>query len=299
MNDSTLKKIDNELQEFIPLSVVIATLGADVLAETIGYLNQGRYVPSEILICIPEDVASLAEYLASDNVRLIKTTCRGQVAQRAQGLATATQAFVMQMDDDIKLLPDAMHLLYQTLSNMGVGHAVAPMYQHLSTGEYITKYPSGINGCLQSISASIICGARWGLDRMGTVTPAGIGFGVDARYCGHDPFETEWLPGGCVLCHQQDLVTDNYYPLPGKALTEDLIHSILWKKKGVRLWVIPRVVCATTVVSMEYNSDSILAREKAHRYVISLMGGSLSRLRFWSCLVWLKWAFISIKGRAR
>jgi hypothetical protein len=87
--------------------------------------------------------------------------------------------------------------------------------------------------------------------------------------------------------------------LPGKALTEDLVHSVLWREKGVRLWVIPQAVCATTVVAMEYNATCISAREKAHGYVISLMGGSLWRLRLWNCMVWLKWAFLSVQGRAR
>ena len=59
-------------QELYPLSVVIATLGGETLADTISYLNSGEKIPAEILVCIPEEDSSCAESLSMKNVKIIK-----------------------------------------------------------------------------------------------------------------------------------------------------------------------------------------------------------------------------------
>ena len=61
-------------QELYPLSVVIATLGGETLADTISYLNSGEKIPAEILVCIPEEDSSCAESLSMKNVKIIKTS---------------------------------------------------------------------------------------------------------------------------------------------------------------------------------------------------------------------------------
>src|SRR5690349_16548237 len=81
-----------------PLSVVIATLGGGTIPETIAGLNRGDHPPAEILICIPEREADRARHLQGGNVRVVVTSVRGQVAQRAEGFKQATQPFVMQLD---------------------------------------------------------------------------------------------------------------------------------------------------------------------------------------------------------
>lgn len=292
-NDNFVNDVPSVSQKLLPVSVVIATLGGDVLGETIRHLNQGVGIPSEILICIPEDIAMGAEQLSGGNVKIIKTPCYGQVAQRSHGLGKAGQPLVLQLDDDVVLERSALDHLVQAISNLGVGNAVAPLYRHLSNGRYATEYSKGLNGWLQSLSASAICGAPWGVRRMGTISPAGIGYGVDRSYCGGKPFETEWLPGGCVLCHKKDLVTHDYYPFTGKALTEDLVHSIMWRKQGVRLWVIPQADCATTVALMPDSRDFIKASLRAHGYVVRLVGGSMWRLYLWFAVFSLKRAVLA------
>ena len=83
------------------VSVVIPTLGGDSLHGTIEQINRGSLVPFEILICIPDnDVHKIKNYSFS-NVRVISTSVRGQVAQRAIGFFEAKGIFVMQLDDDI------------------------------------------------------------------------------------------------------------------------------------------------------------------------------------------------------
>lgn len=268
-------------REFYPLSVVIATLGGDTLTGTIEHLNQGAVIPAEILVCIPEDESSRVDSLSIQNVKVIITPCRGQVAQRAYGLRCVSQSLVLQLDDDIVLRPEDLRMLVQELVRLGHGHALAPLYRHLSTGRYITEYPRGVTGWLQSLYAFLICGAPWGARRMGVISPVGIGYGVDQQYCGPSLFETQWLPGGCVICHRDDLVTENYYPFAGKAFTEDLVHSVLWRKQGVRLWALPSASCMTTVASMPFSWHTMKEVMKAHGHVVKLIGGKAWRLRLW------------------
>ncbi len=268
-------------QELYPLSVVIATLGGETLLDTILYLNSGEKIPAEILVCIPEEDSSCAENLSMKNVKIIKTPCRGQVAQRAYGLQRACQPLMLQLDDDIVLRPDDLRLLVQKLGQLGHGHAMAPLFRLLSTGQYVTEYHAGVSGWLHSLYASLICGAPWGIKRMGVISPAGIAFAVDPRYCEPGLFETQWLPGGCVICHREDLVTEDYYPFAGKAFCEDLAHSVLWKKQGTRLWMHLDASGRISSDPMPFNWKTKKAIFRAHEYIVKLIGGNYWQLRLW------------------
>jgi len=265
----------------LPLSVVIATLGGPVLEGTLARLNSGERKPTEILVCVPEKEAAGLTNFGHSNVRVIATPCRGQVAQRAYGLGLAGQSFVMQMDDDIIIEPGAVEALLEALNDLGSGNVVAPFFRHQSNGQYITQNRTGLRGLLFDCYQTIVCGAPWGKRRMGKLTATGIGYWIDRNAIGDDPFETEWVPGGCAVCHRQDLVTDSYFPFPGKAFSEDLIHSIYWRRKGVRLWAIPTVDCSTQVEPMPFDWRLMRADLQAHLHVVRLINGSMWRLYVW------------------
>jgi glycosyltransferase involved in cell wall biosynthesis len=268
-------------QKQYPLSVVIATLGDDILANTIACLNQGHSIPFEILVCIPEDESLKVEKLTQENVKIIRTPCRGQVAQRVYGLQRISQPMVLQMDEDVELKPTDLDMLVQALGQLGCGHALAPLFRHFSSGKYVTEYNQGVLGGLDSLYASLICGAPWGIKRMGVISPAGIGYGVDRRYCEPGLFETKWLPGGCVICHREDLVTENYYPFAGKAFCEDLVHSVLWQKQGTRLWMHLDASGAISNDPMPFNWQTEKEVFRVHEYIVNLIGGNYWQLRLW------------------
>lgn len=266
----------------LPLSVVIATLGTKMLEQTIQCLNGGTCIPDEILVCIPEGVACEAQLDSHDNLRVVRTPCRGQVGQRAFGLSMARSPFVMQMDDDVLLPEDALGRLLAACEACGPGSALAPLLKNCQTGQYLTRYTRDFKGLLQNLVATVICGAPWGAARMGVIAPAGIGYAVDKDCCdGRSLVETEWLPGGCVICRREDLVTDSYFPFPGKAFCEDVMHSVLWRQRGVRLWVAPEIACCTYLAPMPADRAGILADYRARVHVIHLNGGSIARCRFW------------------
>jgi len=265
-----------------PISVVIATLGNDKLHITIAHLNQGDGVPEEILICIPDTDSSNVDRITSvSNVRVVKTLCRGQVAQRAIGLSQAAHTIVLQLDDDVTLRPNTLMALYEILNAKGQGNIVAPFFLIEPGGDDATRYESGWLGFLRDCHASIVCGARFGRKRMGSISSSGIGFGVPMNSGRERIIESEWLPGGVVLCHKSDLITNNYYPFPGKAYSEDLIHSILWRKKGCRLWTYLDSFAIVDVTAESFSVSSIVCRYRAHAYVAKLLGGKVWRTRLW------------------
>lgn len=271
-----------EKKRELPVSVVIATLGGEVLKTTIAHLNQGEGVPAEILICIPEPEAANADCVAAiGNVHVIKTPCRGQVAQRAVGLDMAAYPYVMQFDDDVILPSDTLKVLYETLLAKGPGNIVAPFFRLQPTGEEGTRYVEGFRGMLRNVHASLVCGAKFGRNRLGKISSSGIGFGVPMSSDDARVVESEWLPGGVALCHKADLITYNYYPFPGKAFSEDLIHSILWRRQGCRLWTVLDVSAMIDVTIESFAWKSVVGRYRAHAYVAQMAGGSVWRTRLW------------------
>ena len=53
------------------LSVVIATLGGEILFDTVKSINEGTVVPDEVLLCVPEENAQIA--FSNMRVQLFKT----------------------------------------------------------------------------------------------------------------------------------------------------------------------------------------------------------------------------------
>lgn len=271
----------------VALSVVMPTLGGESLAHTISQMNRGKLVPSEILICIPAEDAYKVEKISFSNVRIIKTDCRGQVAQRAIGLQMAQYPVVLQLDDDIYIPEETLRLLLDALQAVGPGNVVGPVYYLDSFNRPSHELRCGVGGFINNLLTVLICGAKWGIERMGTVTNIGTSYGVDDRFCDSNSlFETEWLPGGCLLSYKDDLVLGNFFPLAGKAFCEDLIHSHLRTQKGIRHFVVPSAKCMIEYSQPDDTAKSVKAQRQAQRYYVSLIGGSLGRLRvyeiFWS-----------------
>jgi hypothetical protein len=266
----------------LPISVVIPTLGGKALVRTLGVLNTGPMKPAEILVCFPETQSNLALKFDEKNIKLVPTPERGQVQQRAYGLACASQPYVMQLDDDVIVDYASLKVLLEQLIRLGKGNVVSPLgWRYLSTGQYMTVSKLGVSWWLQNLYLYLVCGPPWGYKRMGKLSRAGIGFWIDKAKISVDAYETELLPGGCALCHKEDLVLENYYPYDGKAYCEDLMHSIIWRERGKRLWAILNAEATTHVELGRQSYGEMVSNYRAHRYVVNLMKGSQHRLAAW------------------
>ncbi len=249
---------------------------------TLQVLTNGPQTPAEILVCLPKSAQENSVYYDTKVIKTVITPYRGQVRQRAYGLARANQPLVMQLDDDVLVDSSSLGALFDASINLGRGNVVAPLgWRYLSNGKYITTSKSGVRAWLENIYLYLVCGPPWGDKRMGKLSRAGIGFWIDRAKVASNPYETELLPGGCALCHREYLVVDDYYPFDGKAYCEDLIHSIIWRQRGMRLWAIPTADATTDVVASPLSWDVVVANFRAHSYVVMLLGGSQISLWIW------------------
>jgi glycosyltransferase involved in cell wall biosynthesis len=227
------------------ITVVIATLGGESLVPTIERLNQGSIRPAEILVCIPEREASLVVPLVFDNVRVVPTPCRGQVAQRAFGFQQAKHGFVMQLDDDMFVDPQCLERLLAVLVQLP-DCAAAPALVNVETNESVYKKPA--SGALVGAIYYWLMNGRRGY-REGEIEKSGSPVGVDPARRRMAQYEVEWLAGGCVLHRKENLVLENFYPFMGKAFSEDIIHSFLLRQRNIRLLIVPQARCGLELVS--------------------------------------------------
>jgi hypothetical protein len=272
----------NVSDKTLPISIVIATLGNSVINETIESINSGDFLPEKILICIPKsEFNNKYSFNSTNNIEIIETTCRGQVAQRAIGLSRAATKYVMQLDDDVIFMKDTLNKLFEILKNKGLGNVVAPLFRNHKNGDLGAKYKVGIYSILENLYATLVCGSHYGTKRIGTISSSGIGYGVAYSPIGERVIESEWIPGGVVLCHKEDLITQNYYPFEGKAYSEDLIHSILWRNNGCRLWTALDVQVFIDVSEESYKLRDIMNRYHAHLYVCKIKQGKILKTKLW------------------
>jgi hypothetical protein len=121
----------------------------------------------------------------------------------------------------------------------------------------------------------------------GTITKAGVQLWPPFVSDQNTFAESEWLPGGCVMHLKQNLHLTDYYPFIGKAYGEDVIHSILLRKKGLSLYI-----CRNATIKNEgayeevFNSyrklyDYLVKTYRYKSFILRLINGSSLRLFFW------------------
>jgi hypothetical protein len=259
------------------LSVVIATLGDAQIARTISEINQGILKPAEVLICIPENEAARVRELRHDNLRIIYTKFRGQVAQRAEGLRQACCPVVMQLDDDVTLDFDSVEIMVRSLLTLGHGHVVGPVFYNKITGNPLSKMENGALGLFHNLYETIVRGLPWGRRRMGALSSiAGCG-SVDPRCFDTELVSTAWLPGGCLISFREDLILESFYPFEGKSYSEDLLHSCLRSRIGIRHFVVKKARATVMPPARGMTKDSAIAEILARRYVAKELGGNQFR----------------------
>lgn len=246
---------------FLPVSVVVPTLGAPSLTRTIAHLAEDDHPPAEILVCVPSDAWGERVHTFGPNVRILTLPFRGQVRQRIAGFTAATQPYVLQLDDDLLLERGSLRVLLSALQTTKTQAAVAPVYIH-EDGRAYARFARGGRGMIANATTTVLHGARWGTRRMGTISASGQNFGVDASAARYPILEVDWLPGGCVLHRRDDVVLENYYPFVGKAYAEDLLHSEILRSRGVRLLVVRDAKCR---IRIEREPIDVKQRVQKHR----------------------------------
>jgi hypothetical protein len=276
------------------VSVVIATLGGNFLGKTIDALMNGSLPPGEILICIPTEHAYKTQHLATDVVKILAIEIRGQVKQRAYGFTQVKYGFVLQLDDDTHVEEHSLRDMVKVLAELGPGNAVGPIYYGPHTGT--CNHPLQ-NGFFKNIFDCVICAAPWGKNKMGALTSIGLNYGIDDSYINVDLVEVDWLPGACALAHKNELVTEDYFPFPGKAYCEDILHSFFKKQKGTHLWIATRVRVLTDEPVSRLSKEIVNKEIPIRRYYVTLNNGPMWRLYIYEAFCRARSFFYSLTNK--
>ena len=255
----------------IPISIVIPTLGYGCLNETVSYLNNGPNRPKEIIVVIPYGYEVNDAFKTYENVIILKSPLKGQVKQRIFGFKHATEKHILQLDDDIWIDQENLKILLHNLILLEKKSAIAPVFLNKITKKSIYYYSDSL---VNNLFDFLVLRSKWGSDKMGTISDGGINFGIDHSHSKIINYPCDWLAGGCVLHHSDQVHLENFYPFEGKAYCEDLIHSYFLKQNGINLYVnsdsFLYIDWPPPPRSKKEQSDSI----RAHRYFIRLSGKS-------------------------
>ena len=222
------------------VSVVIATLGGPSLKKAILHLNNGTVVPKEILICIPESYSNNLIELEYPNTIICKTKVSGQVEQRTYGFNIVNYHYVLQIDDDVFLSKNCLRELIDVIGHHE-NRSACPTLLDVVTNkptEFLSS-PSANSNYFDKFIFWIINGKKG--YQSGKISKAGLNMAHSINNT--DNYEVDWLPGGCALHIKQNLVLNNYYPYEGKAFSEDVLHSFILKKNGIKLFHCSSATC--------------------------------------------------------
>ena len=112
----------------------------------------------------------------------------------------------------------------------------------------------------------------------GIISLSGVGFGLDFNDKAEDKTESEWIPGGCILHRSQNLITQDYFPYSGKAYSEDLMHSLLLRENGVKLYVCNNAIAYIETIPYPDSLIELYRQYQATKYVVNLQRKGLLRV---------------------
>jgi hypothetical protein len=263
------------LKNKLPISIVIPSLGGPTLINTLKCLNKDNEIPDEIICVIPAEKFNQHDYFLENNIIIVKTNFFGQVQQRVEGFKHVKNELVLQLDDDIEININDIKELMRHLNKLDDKSSIGPQYFDKYRNKFYYKSIQGWQYYESMLIDFLIGNAKFGDSRMGTVSKIGKNYGVDIKKMKDSLKEVEWLAGGCVMHYKQNLLLENYYPYTGKAYCEDVIHSILLRKKEVKLWICKDAICSLSDKPQILDVTESKKEENAILYIIKMINGNL------------------------
>ena len=219
------------------ISVIIPSLGGEILIDTIKCLNNSSVFPDEIIIVIPKEYRSNSVKTRAKNVKFLFTEQKGQVYQRCEGFKIAKNKYVLQLDDDVILDKNCLKNL---VNNIKKNSSIAPVMCYKKSKKSVFYYS---NNWILNFIHWFIHGFKFGSKKMGTVSKSVLAFGHDNIVYENPIVSSEWLAGGCILHNKENLILKDYFPFQGKAYGEDLIHSFFLKQNNISLLLNKNAIC--------------------------------------------------------
>jgi glycosyltransferase involved in cell wall biosynthesis len=235
------------------------------------------------------------DFECEPNVRILRTSCKGQVAQRAEGFRHCSQPFVLQLDDDINLEQNTLTLLLNNLKLLGQMNVVGPVFFNNLGSMPLSPFPIGIKGFFVNSYYFLFASLPFGRARMGRLSSTCVSASIDPKYFKGDRVGVDWLAGGCVLNYRDDIIVDNFFPFDGKAYAEDGLHSYLRAKKGISHYVVLNAKASIDISSDTFDWHHFVQEMRLRFKIVKIMRGSLTRKSIFILAEYIRQKFFTFK----
>ncbi len=278
MNQKNIKKI----------SIVIPSIAGVSLASTVDCILSSDIegFDLEVIVVVPSSLVNQAiRILHGCEVKIIGVERSGQVFQRSTGFKLAKGDVVLQLDDDMSFDKNLIKNLIQTLISLGPRNVVAPLIKDELTGLCGERiFPNGLKKTYKNLVDFLIFGLPWGKEKYGRYSSYCGARAVNVANLSTNLTEVQWLPGGIVIGFRAELVLEDFYPLKGKAIAEDLIHSKIRGAMGIKHWITRELMaihCSTKVHNKKTYIDEMLFLFhdlKKYAWISKKLGGRIPRI---------------------
>lgn len=262
-------------RRIVPVSAIIPSIGRNSLYTCLHHLLSGSSIPAQIIVSIPPDI-TLPYHETLSSVSILTSPTRGQVYQRLHALQHASQAFILQLDDDVFLEEDTLDSLYDATSLANIPAVYGPTFYNSATGSAWHSFSAGPRLLIDNLYESLVHFLPWGTRRMGKVSISSYCWGVDPSLVTLPLVSVEWLAGGCVLCDRQFAIPYSPPIFNGKAFSEDLYFSYLRRLKGISHFVIPHASVFTPSPVRSLHFQDLLHEFRSRLLLVRSMNLSTS-----------------------
>jgi glycosyltransferase involved in cell wall biosynthesis len=268
------------------IDVIIPTLNGKKIHKTIESLNIGILKP-KIIICIYYYKFDFQKIIKNfKNVLFVKSHIKNQVQQRILGYDYVDSNFILQLDDDIILDKKALLNLYKNKIILGEKSIVGPVFLDLD-GKSIHNLETNTR-FFSNIYKYLICDARYGDKKIGTITSLGVAYGVNIK-TNKKIVKTQWLPGGCVL-FSRNILKENYdtFKFKGKSYSEDVFFSLQREKKNFKHFTIINSKVYIDKSNKKFIFKDFMSEIKIRNFLLKYTKGNKHRFYLWVFLEFIK-----------
>lgn len=261
------------------ISVVIPSLGGPSLSQLIKTLDKSYILPDEVVCVIPKKKKFLPPITNKIKINVIYTNFRNQVLQRIEGIKNTKYDLILQIDDDVVFNKYTLMNLYNAFIKKNKNTTIiGPVFL---TKKKKLHYNYSRENFFSELIKYIFCAAPFGKDKLGNITSLGCAFGINysnRMYL----YPTEWLPGGCILYHKKNSISKFPIKYRGKSYCEDIIHSMIRRKKNLKHFVARDSKIMTDKISYNnFNIKEIFNEFIARRSLLNYTKGNIFRFYIW------------------
>tara|TARA_B100000780_G_C21125965_1_gene456896 strand:+ start:2244 stop:3104 length:861 start_codon:yes stop_codon:yes gene_type:complete len=264
------------------IDVVIPTLCGKKLYKTIKSLSLGSLKPRKI-ICVYYYKFNFSIFKKHfKNIYFIKSNVRNQVQQRIEGFRHVKSNYILQLDDDIIFEKNTLLNLMKNKIKLGKKSLVGPVYLDLNK-KSIHNAESN-KKVLTNIYKYFICGALYGINKIGTITSLGLAYGVNANIK-KKIVRCQWLPGGCIL-FSKNLLKNSFdkFIFDKKSFCEDIFFSIQRTKIKFKHFTITNSLVYTERNKEQFNFKTYCDEIKIRQFLLKYTMGNKIRFYLWALL---------------